>query len=162
PALAAACNDWTVHLWDPASDDQLRRLQGHSDAVNGVCALVVDGRPLLATASSDQTVALWDAATGEQLRVLHGHTGAVRGACALGPAGPRGPPRATTRRSGPGTRPPASSCGCCPATPARSSGCARWWWTADPRWPPPATTRRYGPGTRPPASSCGCCPATPA
>jgi WD domain, G-beta repeat len=79
PALASAGADGTVHLWDPASDDRLRLLEGHTDAVNGVCALVVDGRPLLATASSDQTVVLWDAVTGEQLRVLHGHTDEVFG-----------------------------------------------------------------------------------
>jgi hypothetical protein len=58
-------------------------LVGHTNEVNGVCAVTVGGRQLLASASADESVRLWDPATGEELRRLEGHTNEVNGVCAV-------------------------------------------------------------------------------
>jgi hypothetical protein len=58
-------------------------LEGHTDWVEGVCAVRVGGRELLASASADETVRIWDPATGATERTLKGHTGGVKGVCAV-------------------------------------------------------------------------------
>jgi len=63
-------------------------LEGHTDWVNGVCAVRVGERELLASAGADGTVRFWDPGTGVAERVLEGHTGGVRGVCAVW-VGPR-------------------------------------------------------------------------
>ncbi|MEU6555041.1 trypsin-like peptidase domain-containing protein, partial [Streptomyces sp. NPDC046915] len=60
-------------------------LEGHTDLVDGLCAVgSADGRTLLASASLDRTVRLWDPATGTEERVLAGHSGPVLALCAVG------------------------------------------------------------------------------
>lgn len=56
-------------------------LTGHTDDVNAVCQLLVDGHPVLATASSDQTIRLWDLGTARLDLVLTGHAGTVDALC---------------------------------------------------------------------------------
>jgi WD40 repeat protein len=73
--LATGCSDSTVRLWDLASGNPLRPLEGHTDGVNSV-AFRPDGS-LLATGSADSTARLWDATTGQHLQTLTGHTGHV-------------------------------------------------------------------------------------
>ena len=62
-------------LWDVASGQLVRTLEGHTDRVASV-AFSPDGR-LLASGSVDGTVWLWDAPTGALLRTLEGHTWVV-------------------------------------------------------------------------------------
>jgi len=50
-------------------------LNGHVDAVNGVC--FNDNGTLLASASRDQTIKIWNPESGELIRTLHGHDGSV-------------------------------------------------------------------------------------
>ncbi|MCD2344881.1 pentapeptide repeat-containing protein, partial [Ideonella azotifigens] len=73
--LASAGGDRSVRLWDAASGEALRVLQGHESLVLSV-AFSPDGR-WLASAGCDRGVRLWDAASGEALRVLQGHESLV-------------------------------------------------------------------------------------
>jgi WD40 repeat protein len=82
--IVSASTDKTLRVWDVASGQSLRILEGHTGSVNA-CAFSPDGR-FIASASRDRTLRVWDAATGKPLRTLKGNTGWVR-ACALSPDG---------------------------------------------------------------------------
>lgn len=58
-------------------------LEGHADAVLGVCPVPVGEQSLLASAGADGTVRLWDPATGQTEHVFVGHAGSVRSVCAV-------------------------------------------------------------------------------
>jgi hypothetical protein len=75
--LASAGQDQTVRVWDAATGQELRTLQGHTRDVRGV-AFSPDGRRL-ASAGADSTVRVWDTASGQELLTLPGHTGWVYG-----------------------------------------------------------------------------------
>jgi RNA polymerase sigma factor (sigma-70 family) len=74
--LASGSGDTSIYLWNPATGQQIRRLDGHKHWVRSV-AFSADGK-LLASGSEDKTVALWDPATGQRLRQLAGHDHGVR------------------------------------------------------------------------------------
>ncbi len=73
--VASGSHDYTVKLWDVATEKLKRTLEGHTTWVHSV-AFSPDGRTLV-SGSWDNTVRLWDAETGELKRTLEGHTGAV-------------------------------------------------------------------------------------
>jgi WD40 repeat protein len=76
----AAANAWErlVRIWDVASAEPTRVLEGHPLVTNSV-AFSADGSTL-ATAGNDGTVRLWDVASGREQAVLDG------GSPAMGPA----------------------------------------------------------------------------
>src|SRR5256885_1364904 len=74
--LASGSYDKTIKLWDVASGELLRSLEGHRDSVLSV-AFSSDGKTL-ASGSNDTTIKLWDVASGELLRSLEGHRDSVR------------------------------------------------------------------------------------
>ena len=51
-------------IWDPATGQELRRLEGHTDIVNGVRAVTVGGPELLASASLGPHSWLWNLDAG--------------------------------------------------------------------------------------------------
>jgi WD40 repeat protein len=60
-----------LRLWDAASGQLVRRLEGHTDAVTSV-HFSRDGKRLL-TGSYDATARLWNVETGELIRTFAGH-----------------------------------------------------------------------------------------
>jgi WD40 repeat protein len=64
--LISAGGEPAIHLWDPATGQEVRSFAGHEAPVCSV-ALSPDGR-VLASGGEDQTVRLWDVATGRELR----------------------------------------------------------------------------------------------
>ncbi|MHC5212563.1 MAG: WD40 repeat domain-containing protein, partial [Planctomycetota bacterium] len=69
--LFSGGDDWTVHVWDCATGEQVAALEKHTGAVYSI-ALSPDGTRL-ATGSADHSVRLWDTATFEEVCHLHGH-----------------------------------------------------------------------------------------
>lgn len=75
--LASGCSDTRIRIWDTATGNLQRVIDGHSDIINqvvfspGYCHL-------LASASVDKTVRLWDTRTGTLKQVLEGHSEQVK------------------------------------------------------------------------------------
>jgi RNA polymerase sigma factor (sigma-70 family) len=74
--LAAGSGDTSIYLWDPATGQQISRLDGHKHWVRSV-AFSPDGKSL-ASGSQDKTVRLWDLGTGKSIRQFDGHSDGVR------------------------------------------------------------------------------------
>jgi RNA polymerase sigma factor (sigma-70 family) len=72
-AAAGAKGDKVARLYDPNTGQEIRALEGHTEAVTSV-AFSPDGK-LLLTASKDGSAALWDVATGKEVRRLLGNQG---------------------------------------------------------------------------------------
>ena len=62
-------------LFDPMAEREVRRLKGHTDAINSV-AFSTNGRRAV-SGSSDHTVRLWDVNTGAEQHRIEGHTDVV-------------------------------------------------------------------------------------
>jgi WD40 repeat protein len=84
--LATAGEDATIKLWNVATGDEVRTLQGHVWGVRSI-AFSPDGK-FLASGSGDMTVRLWEVATGETVATLRGHNDGVRNV-AYHPSGAR-------------------------------------------------------------------------
>jgi hypothetical protein len=74
--VVACGGDRLVHLFDAKTGERLKRLDGHTGAVNSVAFSPTDGA-LLASGSEDKTIRLWEVGSGKPGRVLEGHTDAV-------------------------------------------------------------------------------------
>ncbi|MGD2076894.1 MAG: protein kinase [Chloroflexota bacterium] len=68
--------DGPVVLWDWETGAEIRRLNGHTDAINDL-AFAPDGRTAVSTAD-DALVIQWDIETGHSIRQLAGHAGPVQ------------------------------------------------------------------------------------
>ena len=67
--------DSTIKLWDAATGEELRTLEGHQEAINTV-NFSPDGKTI-ASGSDDKTIKLWNVASGKELRTFKGHQGHV-------------------------------------------------------------------------------------
>src|SRR5690606_5471196 len=74
--LATASADQTIKIWDAATGEELKILQGHTGPVLALAASP-DNR-FLASGAGDNTLRIWDAPQPEPLHVFEGHTQAVR------------------------------------------------------------------------------------
>ena len=70
--------DHSVRLWDLETGAELRRFDGHQNAVLSV-AFAPDGRRAV-SASFDGTIRIWDLETGVERHRYHGHGSAVHAA----------------------------------------------------------------------------------
>jgi len=75
--LASAGLDLTIRIWDPASEAEIQRFEGHSSLIWGL-GFTPSGRHLV-SASRDETVRLWDLEAVPSSLVSEGHTSAVTG-----------------------------------------------------------------------------------
>ncbi len=76
--------DKTIKIWNIASGQLIRTLQGHSGLVNSV-AISPDGRTLV-SGGGDKTIKIWNIASGQLIRTLQGHSGLVN-SVAISPDG---------------------------------------------------------------------------
>ncbi|MBD2520655.1 trypsin-like peptidase domain-containing protein [Nostoc sp. FACHB-973] len=70
--LASGSDDKTIKIWNIATGQEIRTLNGHSDSVISV-AISPDGKTLV-SGSSDKTIKIWNIATGQEIRTLNGHS----------------------------------------------------------------------------------------
>jgi WD40 repeat protein len=73
--LASGSDDLTIKLWDPASGQELRTLEGHSAWVS--CLAFSPDSRILASGGDDYTVRLWDVGSGRPLHTMNEHTDRV-------------------------------------------------------------------------------------
>src|SRR5262249_7472039 len=64
--------DTTIHIWDTATGELLKQIDGHAASVIDL-AFTRDGRRLI-SAAVDQTIRFWDTSTWTETQVLRGHT----------------------------------------------------------------------------------------
>jgi len=84
--IVSSSNDDPLRIWDAATGECLRVLNGHESWVMSV-AISPDGTRIV-SGSDDKSLRIWDAATGECLRVLNGHEDLVW-SVAISPDGTR-------------------------------------------------------------------------
>jgi WD40 repeat protein/serine/threonine protein kinase len=82
--VVSGSEDNTLRVWNLASGECLRILEGHSSSAEAL-AITPDGRQFV-SGSEDTTLRVWGLARGECLRTLEGHMGGVE-AVAISPDG---------------------------------------------------------------------------
>ncbi|MBD2520656.1 trypsin-like peptidase domain-containing protein [Nostoc sp. FACHB-973] len=70
--LASASSDKTIKIWNLATRQEIRTLNGHSNRVNSV-AISPDGRTLV-SASNDKTIKIWNLVTRQEVRTINAHS----------------------------------------------------------------------------------------
>jgi WD40 repeat protein len=75
PRIGRIVSGTFLWLWDLATGETLRTLEGHTGSVDAI-ALFGDGRRAL-SGSHDKTVRLWDLETGKNPRILKGPCGSA-------------------------------------------------------------------------------------
>jgi len=73
--ITAGDKDNTIKVWDLATGEEFKRLQGHENVINAL-AVSPEGRHI-ASGSDDKTIKLWDAQTGAEVMTLRGHQAPV-------------------------------------------------------------------------------------
>ncbi len=73
--IASGGDDGTLRLWDAATGQSLRVMEGHKGSVRST-AFSPDGRHI-SSGGADGTLRLWDAATSQSLWVIEGHKRSV-------------------------------------------------------------------------------------
>ncbi|KIK53596.1 hypothetical protein GYMLUDRAFT_178718 [Collybiopsis luxurians FD-317 M1] len=73
--LVSGSYDYSVHIWDALTGEQLLQMEGHTGSVHSV-AFSSNGSKVI-SGSEDRTVRLWNAVTGEQEMIMNGHTDKV-------------------------------------------------------------------------------------
>ncbi|KZP08735.1 WD40 repeat-like protein [Athelia psychrophila] len=72
--IISASDDYSIHVYSPATGELLMSLDGHE---GGVWALAAS-KETLVSGSTDRTVRIWDLTTGRCTHVFGGHTSTVR------------------------------------------------------------------------------------
>lgn len=67
--------DYTIHLWDATTGEEIRQFAGHAGAITTV-QFSADGKRLISGAV-DETVRVWDVESGTEVMRFDGHTGGV-------------------------------------------------------------------------------------
>jgi WD40 repeat protein len=73
--VASGASDYTVRVWDPATQTAVQILRGHEAPVWDVAFCPV--APLLVSSSADHTVRVWDLVRGQPVASLTGHLDSV-------------------------------------------------------------------------------------
>lgn len=73
--LASGSEDNTIKIWQPATGNLIKTLEGHTGSVHSV-AITSDNK-ILVSGSEDQTIKLWEIETGEEICTLTGHSGII-------------------------------------------------------------------------------------
>jgi WD40 repeat protein len=74
--LVVGGNDSLVHVWDPATNQELQEMRGHTGAVVDL-AVTPDGHRVL-SASLDGTVRVWNLRDGKEVQEFRGHPAGAR------------------------------------------------------------------------------------
>ena len=148
---SASCQTMTIRLWEAASGQPLRTLQGHQDSVSAWPGARMEDAGVR---ECRRTIRLWEAASGQPLRTLQGHQDDVT-AWPGARMGRRWRPQVPTDDPavGGGQRSTA------PHSARSSRSCGAAWPGArmGRRWPPRVPTRRSGCGRRPAVNRSALC-----
>jgi WD40 repeat protein len=71
--VALGEGDGIIRVWDLATGELKRTLEGHEMGIRGVSAITLSERTLLASCGDDSEVRIWDPATGQTLQVIPVH-----------------------------------------------------------------------------------------